>query len=82
MLIKDRLQRINDSIFFSNICSYFFDIDGLFCVLKMFFKEFSNNSISEVSFDNEFSNSVFSTSSEYVEKGSVRVSVFIGTHLM
>ncbi len=71
MLIKDWLQRINDSIFFSDISPYFFNVDCLLSVDKMLSKEFCNNSISEVSFDNELSNSEFFTSSKDIKERCV-----------
>ena len=82
MLIKNRLKRIDDTIFFTNISSYFFNVDGLFSVDKMFSKEFANDSISKVSFDNELSNSEFFTSFEDIKKGVVSVSDGIRSHFM
>ena len=40
MLIKNRLKSINDTVFFSDISTYLFDVNGLFGLLEVFLKQF------------------------------------------
>ena len=53
VLIKDGFKGVNDSIFFSNICSDFFNINSLVCLLKMFAEQLANNTVAKVSFDDK-----------------------------
>ena len=53
VLIEDGFKGVNDSIFFSNSCSDFFNINSLVCLLKMFAEQLANNTVAKVSFNDK-----------------------------
>ena len=48
MLIKDRLQSVNNAILFSDISSYLFDVDVLLGLDQVFLKQFCYDTITKV----------------------------------
>ena len=54
VLIKHRLQSINDAIFFPDISSYLFDVNVLFGLDQVFFEQLRNDAVTKVSLNYKF----------------------------